>query len=103
MLNTAIKQKSGTDGNTKCWRYQNFDGVEQPVLILEAKDYEDIRSSGLLPDDHFVISSDENQEITPELVQMWQKFMPDSQLVIAICKKSENIEIPISSAMKINI
>lgn len=103
MLDTAKKQNEKVEQPKNVVEYRTFEGVDQPILIFKAEDYEEVLSSGLLPDDYFVISSNENQEITPELVKMWQKFMPCSQLVIAICKNSDNIEIPISSAMKINI
>lgn len=103
MLNIATKQNLGSEETTFVSGYHNIEGIEEPILIVKESDYEEFMSSGKLPDDHLVIKSEEGRENTADLVKTWQKFVQDFQIVIVISAKSDNPEIPISSAMKINI
>lgn len=104
MLNTVTKQHSNnTEGASVFSKYRNIEGIEEPILILTASEYKEYMSSGSLPDDHLLIKYDEDKEITSDLVKTWQKFMPGLQLVIVLSKISDGPDIPISSAMKINI
>ena len=103
MLNISTKQNLGSEETAFVSGYHNIKGIDEPILIVKESDYEEFMSSGRLPDDHLVIKSEEGKEITQDVVKTWQKFVPDIQIVIVISAKSDEPEIPISSAMKINI
>ena len=103
MFNIATKQRLDSEEATFISGYHNIEGIDEPILIVKESDCDEFMSSGRLPDDHLVVRSEEGKEITADVVRTWQKFVPGIQIVIVISTKSDNPEIPISSAMKINI